>query len=128
MSESSSKLDHRSSRCERRGIAMRGRRQFVTVAAAVGLWLAWTGLSRGIATARAQGGVQHTVIGMDLSATGFFDRRMEFNWSLDEGIDPSSVEIRPGQSGEVKTTLKVVRSLKTQTDQCGMHGQILVGN
>src|SRR2546423_1424340 len=106
---------------------MRGGRQLLSVTAAVGLWFGWTGMSRGITTASAQG-APPTVIMLGGGAAGFFDRKQEFKWSLDESIQPSSVEIHTGQSCDVQMTFKATRSLLKQTDVCGARGQITIFN
>src|SRR5947209_1894389 len=107
---------------------MKGRRPFLTVAAAVGLWVVWSSLGRGMPTASAQESAGPTVIAMGGDAAGFFDRVQEFTWSLDANADPSSMEIRPGQSCQFQTTIKATRCLSSQTDQIGVRGKICVAN
>jgi hypothetical protein len=107
---------------------MRGGRQFFTVAAAVGVCVTWTAMGHGITTASAQGGAQPTVIMLGGGAAGFFDRKQEFSWGVDESVSPASVEIHPGQSCDVQTTFKCTRTLHKQTDSLGARGQVVVFN
>ncbi len=73
------------------------------------------------------GGQAGTTLSAEKTAVGFFERRIVYDWTIVKSVLPTSIEIKPGNSGSVTYTLTATRT-GSQTDTFGVRGQICVTN
>jgi roadblock/LC7 domain-containing protein len=77
------------------------------------------------ALAQGQAG---TTLSAEKTAIGFWERTIEYDWSLDKSVMPDNIEIKPGESGSVEYWLDATRSIASQSDKIGVRGQVCVTN
>jgi hypothetical protein len=75
----------------------------------------------------AQGQAGTTLIASK-AATGFFERRIEYDWTIQKTVDQNQIEIGSGGCTTVNYTLNTTRSETSRTDLYGVRGQICVTN
>jgi len=69
-----------------------------------------------------------TTLSATKTATGYWVRRIEYNWDLQKSASPSSLTLGQGNSGTVGYTLNATRTAGAPTDVYGVRGQICVTN
>jgi hypothetical protein len=93
------------------------------VVSVLALIVALLGMS---AAAYAQGQAG-TTLSVTKTATGFFERRIQYTWTLTKDVDPKSVEIGLGDTKEVRYEIQTFR-VPSVTDTFGVRGEICVTN
>src|SRR3989338_4483012 len=69
-----------------------------------------------------------TGIDANKTATGFWERTMAYDWTLEKTVDPSSVEIPEGDVESVTYTITATRTLASEVDTYGVSGTVCVKN
>jgi hypothetical protein len=99
-----------------------------------GRWLALVGMMAG-ASCGESGGVGLSVIsasGTTLmatkTATGFYERRVDYDWTLTRTATPTSLTVPPRATGAYDSTLTATRTLVSSTEVTGVRGEICVTN
>jgi hypothetical protein len=76
---------------------------------------------------RVKGG-EPTSIEVVKTADGFWERRTEYDWTIEKTADPTSIDICSGASGMITYTLIATRSMTSEIDVYGVRGEICVTN
>src|SRR5262245_15037423 len=69
-----------------------------------------------------------TGIDASVTGTGFFERRIEYGWSIQKTTGQTQVDIWAGNCSTIDYTLNATRTLASQTDRYGVRGQVCVTN
>lgn len=73
-------------------------------------------------------GQNGTTLSATKTADGFWEKNIEYDWTIVKTADPTSIEIGKGQSAEIQYTLTVTRTQISETDVYGVRGTISVTN
>lgn len=73
-------------------------------------------------------GMSGTSVRASKTATGFYEHRIDYDWSVEKRASQSSMTVRPGSSDAVDFTIQVTRVGSTERDVFGVRGQIYVMN
>ena len=76
--------------------------------------------------ARAQGQAG-TTLSVTKTATGFYERRIQYTWTITKDVDPKSIAIGLGATGQVTYQITTSRT-PSITDTFGVRGEICVTN
>jgi len=94
---------------------------------AVGVSLVLGMIATGVAPALADGQAG-TTLSAEKTASGFWERYIVYDWTLEKSVDPTSLEIKSGQSGSVEYWLTATRTKVSELDKIGVRGQVCVTN
>jgi hypothetical protein len=78
----------------------------------------------GAAHAQGQAG---TTLSVTKTATGFYERRIQYTWTITKDVDPKSIAIGLGATGQVTYQITTSRT-PSITDTFGVRGEICVTN
>lgn len=62
------------------------------------------------------------------TAEGFWERRIEYDWTIVKTADPTSIDICSGASGMITYTLTATRTIVSESEVYGVRGEICVSN
>jgi hypothetical protein len=71
---------------------------------------------------------QPTALWIDSSTSGFNNQELTYGWTLDKTVTPVALQVSPGQTANIQTTLTATKSLTGQTQTQGVQGQVSVVN
>jgi hypothetical protein len=86
--------------------------------------IAFATLSAGIAQAQQSG----TALSTTKTAAGFWERLIEYDWTVLKEVSPSSITLGVGESAMVTYKITTTRTAKAPADTYGATGQICVTN
>lgn len=93
----------------------------------IGLMMVLSMLGATILPAAAQG-QSGTTLSASKTATGFWERRIEYDWTIAKSVAPTNIEVKPGESGWVTYNIVVTRTTVSDTEKIGVRGDICVTN
>jgi hypothetical protein len=62
------------------------------------------------------------------TADSFWERRTEYDWTIEKAADPISLDICSGASGMITYTLTATRTLASESEVFGVQGEICISN
>jgi hypothetical protein len=71
---------------------------------------------------------QPTALWIDSSASGFNNQELTYGWTLDKTVSPVALQVSPGQTASIQTTLTATKSLTGQKQTQGVQGSVTVAN
>jgi hypothetical protein len=69
-----------------------------------------------------------TTLSAEKTATGFWERTIEYDWTLEKSVLPTDIEVGLGQAGSVEYWLTATRTKVSEVDKIGVRGQMCVTN
>jgi len=69
-----------------------------------------------------------TTLSTTKTATGFWERTIEYDWTVQKSVSPSQIEVAKGASQTVTYTISTTKTAKAPVDTFGATGQICVNN
>lgn len=75
-----------------------------------------------------QSGQAGTTLSADKTATGFWEKRIEYDWTVVKSVRPMSINICSDGSGSVVYTIDATRAKVSETETIGVRGRICVTN
>lgn len=69
-----------------------------------------------------------TTLSATKTATGFYERRKVYDWTLEKVASPANLTLEEGESATVNYTLTATRTLVSDTTVAGVRGEICVTN
>lgn len=73
-------------------------------------------------------GQSGTTLSASKTATGFWERRIDYDWTISKSVNPTSVEVKPGETGWVTYSIVVTRTVASDVETIGVRGEICVTN
>ena len=90
-------------------------------------FLALTVSMLGMSAAAHAQGQAGTTLSVEKTATGFYERRIQYNWTITKDVTPTTVEMGLGGTEEITYKITTVR-VPSVTETFGVRGEICVTN
>ena len=72
--------------------------------------------------------IECTILDIGNTATGFWEKCIEYNWTIKKTVGPTEIEIKKGMSASVNYTITAKRLEASEAEKFGVIGEIKVKN
>lgn len=69
-----------------------------------------------------------TTLSAEKTATGFWDKQITYDWTIDKTVDPAEIDICSGNTGSIYYTITLTKTQVGEVDVYGVRGTITVYN